>query len=136
MGPSANFFHFHAVFNKIWPNIRFAPPIFWVAFSPLHIWEILDPPLILVLYFSDIFTVSVFLFLTISKRLAQKNAVTVTSCMDHGAPGNSVRVRERSYNGTFDRHFSFLLFLSRDFCDEFKSQFIYLFLFDINLSFS
>ena len=36
----ANFLHFHAVFDEIWPNNRLAP-LFWVSAS---LWEIPDPP--------------------------------------------------------------------------------------------
>ena len=36
-----NFFHFHAVFRKIWSNSMLAP---YVGLAS-HVWEIVDPPL-------------------------------------------------------------------------------------------
>ena len=35
----SNFFHFHAVFGKFWPNNRLAPPFRFAAPNP---WEILN----------------------------------------------------------------------------------------------
>ena len=37
--PPSNFLHFHAVFRKIWPNNRLAPPLVWLVIQLLLDWK-------------------------------------------------------------------------------------------------